>query len=347
MFEDKTPESIKAEILSDITAADTREGSYTNNLVSPTATQIWKVYDGIKAVVPIVYIDETSGEYIDKRCAERGIIRKPGTKAHAVLTFTGTDGTVIPAGTIFLTLDGLEYETAAAVTIAAGTEIITVNAVEVGEVYNVAAGSITNQYNSISGLSVVTNVAAAVGGTNAETDESLVMRYYDYLQKPATSGNIHHYEQWALEVDGVGAVKVTPLASGNGTVGILIVGATKQPVSSEIVTNCAAYIEENRPIGATVTVASASGLTINVTATVTISGITTKAAVQTAFASALDAYLKSIAFSTYTLLYSHILYLLLGIDGVTDYSALTVNSGTANITIAADKVPMLGTVVVS
>jgi uncharacterized phage protein gp47/JayE len=300
MFEDITPESIKADILADITAANMREGSYTNNLVSPVATELQKVYDGMNSVVPMVYIDETSGEYIDKKCAERGIPRKAGTKAHTDLSLTGTDGTVIPAGTVFLTLDGLEYESSASATVSSGTAIITVNAVEVGENYNVQAGSIVNQYTNISGLSAVTNAAAAIGGTDPEIDASLVARYYAYLQKPATSGNIRHYEQWALKVDGVGAVKVTPLANGPGTVGVLIVGPTKQPVSSDIVTNCADYIEENRPIGAEVTVTSASGLAINVTATVTISGITTKAAVQSAFAAAPDTYLKSIAFSTYT-----------------------------------------------
>lgn len=350
MFEDKTPESIKSEILSGITEASTREGSYTGNLVSPVATQLWKVYDAMNAVIPIAYIDETSGKYIDKRCAERGITRKPGTKAHTVLTFTGNDGTVIPASTVFLTLDGLEYETAAAVTIAAGTANVTVNAVEVGEDYNVPAGSITNQYNSISGLSAVTNAGAAIGGTDPESDASLVTRYYNYLQKPATSGNVHHYEQWALEVDGVGAVKVTPLVNGPGTVGVMIVGPDKQPASSEVVTACAAHIEENRPIGPGpdgIIVASAASLVINVAASVIIDIGTTLEAVQTDFTAKLDAYLKSIAFVRYQVLYNQISYILLGINSVTDFTSLTVNGGTANIIVAADQVPVLGAVVVS
>jgi len=358
MFEDKTPESIKAEILSEITEADTREGSYTSNLVSPTVTQIWKVYDAMNAVIPIAYIDETSGEYIDKRCAERGIARKPGTKAHTVLTFAGNDGTMIPAGTVFLTLDGLEYETAAAVMIAAGTANVTVNAVEVGEDYNVPAGSITNQYNSISGLSAVTNAAAAIGGTDPESDASLVTRYYNYLQKPATSGNVHHYEQWALEVDGVGAVKVTPLVNGPGTVGVMIVDADKQPVSAEVVAACAAHIEEERPIGPGadgIIVQSAAALQINVTATITIGSDTTLETVQAEFAAKLDAYLKKVAdaymrnpaMSEYQVLYNQVAYTLLGIESVTDYTALTVNGGMANIDVAADQVPVMGTVVVS
>ncbi len=348
MFEEITPESIKKSILDNMkTNLDKREGSYTNDMLGPTATELWKVYDAMNAVVPIVYIDETSGEYIDKKCTERGIIRKPGTKAHGELTFAGSDGTVIPAGTVFLTLDGLEYETAVATTITAGVATATIKAVEVGEVYNVQSGSITNQYNSISGLTEVTNKVATADGTDPESDKSLVDRYYNYLQKPATSGNIHHYEQWALEVDGVGGVKVTSLASGNGTVGVLIVGPTKQPVGSEIVTHCATRIEDNRPIGATVTVKSASGLAVNVAAAIAVESKITKEKVKAEFTLRLDAYLKSIAFVKYQVLYNQISFILLGIDGVVDYSALTVNGGTANIPIGADQVPVLGTVVIN
>ncbi|QEY34609.1 baseplate J/gp47 family protein [Caproiciproducens galactitolivorans] len=347
MYEEITPESIKEEILSNITTVDTREGSYTNNLISPVALQIWKVYQGMNALLPIAYVDETSGEYIDKRAGEHGITRKPGTKAHAKLTFTGSDGTAIPAGTVFLTPDGLEYITSDDVTITEGSATATAAAAEVGEAYNVPAGSIVNQYNSISGLTSVTNVEAATGGTDPESDKSLVTRYYNYLQKPVTSGNTHHYEQWALEVNGVGAVKVTPLANGPGTVGVMIVGPEKQPVSAEVVSACAAHIEEQRPIGPLVIVESASALNIDVSVTVTTDTSTTAAQVQKDFSAKLDTYLKSIAFVKYQVLINQIIYILMGVDGVTDFSSLTVNGGAENITIAANQVPVLGTVVVN
>lgn len=346
MFEDKTPESIKSEILSGLSLTDTREGSFISEMVAPVALEIWKLYDSLNALIPIAYPDETSGEYIDKKAANYGITRKPGTKASAVMTFTGTDGTIIPAGTVFLTADGLEYETIASATIASGTATATAKSVEVGELYNVAAGTITQQTKSITGLSSVTN-AAATGGTDAETDASLVERLYAYLQKPASSGNVYHYEQWALAVPGVGGAKVTPLWDGPGTVKVLIVGSNKQSVDETIVTNCAAYIEDHRPIGATVTVLSATGLSIDVSASITVDSSTTKETVKTAFESSLTVYLQGIAFDKYELVYNRIAFMLLDIDGVIDYSDLTVNGGTTNITIGADEVPIVGTVVIN
>lgn len=99
MYEGITPESIKAEIVESLTTdIDTREGSYVDTLIGPVSLEIWKVYTGLNAVLPIAFIDETSGEYIDKKCAEVGITRKKGTKAKVTLRFTGTEGATVPAG---------------------------------------------------------------------------------------------------------------------------------------------------------------------------------------------------------------------------------------------------------
>lgn len=346
MLEYKTPESIKAEILAELSLVDIREGSYTNDMVSAVALEIWKYYDGMRALLPMIYVDETSGEYIDKKAGYYGIVRKSGTKAFATMHFTGTNGTIIPKGTVFLTADGLEYETAESVTIAAGIASVTVNATEVGESYNVAAGTITQQIVSTSGLTSINN-DAAIGGTDPESDASLVERLYIYLRKPATSGNIYHYEQWALEVDGVGGVKVVPLWDGAGTVKVLIVGPDKAPVDNAVVTQCTEHIELYRPIGATVTIISAEGLAINVEAEITIESTTTTVAVQAAFESSLAAYLQSIAFDKYEIVYNRIAFMLLDIEGVIDYTSLTVNGGTINITIEDDQVPVVGTAVIS
>ncbi len=345
MYEDKTPESIKEDILDDLELADTREGSYTNELVSPVALELWKLYQSLNALEPIVFVDETSGEYIDKKAGDYGIKRKTGTKAQATINFTGTDGAVIPKGTIFVTDDGLEFETLSATTIASGTATTTISSTDVGDKYNVGPNTITQQIISISGLEAFTN-GQATGGVDPESDKSLVNRLYAYLQKPATSGNAFHYEQWALEVAGVGGVKVLPLWDGPGTVKLLIVGEDKNPVDNTIVSNCSDYIEENRPIGADVTVISAEGLPINVQATVDIESSTSQATVKETLESHLKAYLESIAFEKYEIVYNRIAYMLLDIDGVIDYSVLKVNNTMDNIIIANDEVPILGTVVI-
>lgn len=347
MYEGMTVESIKSDILgrlsSDINAS---EGSFINDMVSAVAYEIWKSYQALDAIIPIAFVDETSGEYIDKRAGEYGITRKAGTKATATMYFSGTDGTIIPAGKVFLTADGLEYAVVSTVTISGGTATATVEAVDVGEAYNVASGTITLQIISLSGLTAVTN-EAAIGGTEPESDSALLGRLQSYLQNPPSSGNVAHYKQWAGEVDGVGGVKIIPLWDGPGTVKVLIVSDSKSPVEPSIVDNCAAHIEANRPIGADVTVLSAEAFDVNIAAEITIESTTTLEIVKEAFENTLAEYLQSIAFDKYTIVYNRIAYMLLDIPGVVDYIELTLNEGIANLVIGENQVPMPGTVVIA
>ena len=348
MYENLTVEQIKAQIVANMgTDLDTRSGSFIDVLISPLAVELWKYYQSLDRVIPIVYVDETSGAYIDLKCAAYGITRKPGTKASASMTFSGTAGLEIPAGTAFLTAQGLRFGLAEAVTLDSdGTAQGTVTADAVGSAYNVAAGEINRMYSNLYGLQSFENGAAA-GGTDAEQDADLVARLYSFLQRPATSGNVYHYQQWALSVPGVGGVKVTPLWDGPGTVRVLLVDANKESPAQSIVEAAEAYIETQRPIGATVTVAGAEGLPINVQAAVTIDGTTTKAQVQAQLEQLLQSYLQEIALEAETLLYNRVVFLLLSIPGVTDYTALTLNGGQGNITIGAAQVATLGTVSVS
>ena len=61
----------------------------------------------------------------------------------------------------------------------------------------------------------ITEVLTA--GTDDEVDDNLRDRLAIRVQKQATSGNAYHYEQWALSVPGVGAVKVIPVWDGPNT----------------------------------------------------------------------------------------------------------------------------------
>ena len=48
MYESITPETIEKEILDEITAFDTREGSFARTLVAPAAYEIWKYYTALE-----------------------------------------------------------------------------------------------------------------------------------------------------------------------------------------------------------------------------------------------------------------------------------------------------------
>lgn len=154
-------------------------------------------------------------------------------------------------GAAFLDNLGNEYIADETATIADGTAKVSATAAEAGSAGNAAANSIVNMEQYIAGVISVTNEEQAIGGN----DERAISRFFrDYLRLKrdlATSGNAYSYEQWALSVAGVGAVKVYPLKDGPGTVGIVIANEEKMPVSENIRQNVADYIDEQKPIGVT------------------------------------------------------------------------------------------------
>lgn len=86
MYENLTVEDIKSRILERITTnLQTREGSYTNDVISAAAAEIAEVYHSMDALLPAFYLDETSGTYIDRQAAVVGITGKPVPRPPAPL----------------------------------------------------------------------------------------------------------------------------------------------------------------------------------------------------------------------------------------------------------------------
>lgn len=348
LFEEMTPETIKAAIFGQLESGlDTREGSFTSDMAAPMALELWKLYQSLGALVPIVYVDETSGPYIDRKCQNYGIRRKEGTRAQVELTFAGIDGVTVPAGARFLTASGLGFATMEDAQIAGGRASAMAQAQAPGGAYNVAAGTITRQAVSRYGLQAVTNETPAQGGTDQEQDKALVGRLYDHLQKPASSGNVFHYEQWAKEVQGVGTVRVTPLWEGPGTVKVLIAGPDRRPVDETVVAACAAHLEEVRPIGAAVTVRSARGLPVDVAARLTLEPGAAKETVEAKFRESLEDYLGQLALRAREVTYHRVGYLLMDTPGVRDFSDLTLGGRGESVALEEDQVPLCGEVVFS
>lgn len=348
MFEEQTFEAIMQRLLNRVSAdIDKSEGSFVYDALVPAAMELAQIYVQLDNILQIAFAQTSYGEWLDKRAAEFGIYRKAGTKATGQITFTGSDNTIIPAGTIVQTEAGTQFQTIAEVTISSGTATTDIEAFDIGPNYNVPANTITILPVSIVGVTAVTNEVPTAGGTDNEDDASLLNRLLIRAQLPATSGNVNHYKLWALNVPGVGDAKVFPLWNGAGTVKVVIIDSNKQLASTAIVDAVASYIENNRPIGADATVESAQALNINVAATITRDTNYTLEQVTANVSDKITSYLQSIAFRQNMVSYAWIGSLLLESAGVLDYSNLTINGGTSNVTIADEQVALLGQVALS
>lgn len=351
-FDSLTPEGVQDMLrafVEDDLGLYAGEGGLLNIILAPGAYVFWEALQALRAQVPISFVDETSGAYIDKAAAAYGITRKPGTPASVDVTFTGTANAVVPAGTMCVTADGLGFLTDEELTLGEdGSGTVSATSDDVGAVYNVPAQAIVTTQESVAGVSGVTNAAAATGGTDPETDAALFARLDAYRKTPPTSGNDRHYHQWALEVNGIGAASVIRCWDGPGTVKVIVADMELRPVEEDKVAEVAAYIETQRPVTAEVTVESAEGVGVQVAVTVETDGTVSKSNTEQAFTDRLAEYLGTLAFQTGAeVVYNRVLAIVMGLDGVTDCSGLTVNGGTANVPLDADEVPLLGTVTVN
>ncbi|HBV95631.1 MAG: Baseplate J family protein [Peptococcaceae bacterium BICA1-7] len=342
---------------------DKAEGSYIWDALSPAAIELTQAALWAQEVLQRGFASTTFGEYLDLRCGEHGLTRRGAVKAAGQVTFTVSGNTYIPAGTLVATpadpVAGEEsrvFATAAGITIEEeGNYDLNIVAVEAGAGGNVITGAISILVNPVPGVTSVTNTAATTGGTDTESDASLLARYYARVQTPGTSGNKADYINWALEVPGVGAVQVIPLWNGAGTVKVVLLGTDKQPADSVTVTNVQNYIapadgagEGKAPIGADVTVVYATKVDINVTASMVLTGTKTMAEVTAAFEKSLIEYLSSIAFTNDpTVSYIRIGSLLIDTDGVKDCPNYTINGEKVNITINTGEVGVKGAVALS
>jgi uncharacterized phage protein gp47/JayE len=321
---------------------DKREGSVAWDLLAPVALELAQQENDKENLINWAFLlgEHTPSELIDKRVKDWGLSRKPGAKATGSVNVTGPNGTFIPIGATFETADGFVYKSTAAVTLTTGSGTVLVEADRIGANYNIADNRLVKSDITFTSMTHT----AIEGGANVESDEALLARYLEFVQKPSTSGNANHYVSWAKSVSGVGAAFCTPIWNGPGTVRVVIASDTNRAPSAQTLTAVTKYIESQRPIGAAVTVLGATEKMINVSATVTVSAGTNRAQVQAELSAALDKYFTNIAFKDTAARINAIGGLIMAITGVTDYSGLTLNGSAANVSLAATEIPIKGTV---
>lgn len=322
------------------------EGSIFWDALAPVAPEIERIAENAADILDRRLIDTATGDDLDAAVKEVGVTRKQAQYAEGEVTFTGTAGTFISAGALVAS-EKTQFYTREDCTIGSGgTATVAVVCVEPGEVGNVAVGAITRMPVTLSGVTSVTNSAATTGGTERETDDELRERTYLKIQSPGTSGNKHDYINWAMSVDGVGGAKCTPLWDGAGTVKVVIVNASGEAASTTLVNDVKAYIETVRPVGASVTVVSATAIEIEVTAKLVLKSGYNLTNVGKAVTAAITEYLRSFRLSGTYVSYARIGAIILSTEGVEDYKNLAIGrdeiTDTENIIIGDDEVPVMG-----
>ena len=343
---------------------DKRDTSPIPTALGPAAWALEGFYLTLNQVQQQAFIQTSSGQSLDYLAVIGGLTRYPSSAAVRL----GVFNTSVPIGSRFSTINGTE-----------SINFAVTAATDTANQYQLTAetpGTIGNEYTgpilpitTIPGLTSAQITDILVPGDDTETDEELRQRLITALNERPFGGNIASYREYVLAIDGVGAVQVYPTWNGGGTVKLSVLGADFLPASAELVENVQNAVDPppnqglglgTAPIGAKVTVTAPTELTVNVSATVTLSPGSSTEQVQPLVEAALEAYLLTVRQSWATnvsdtgveyaadVYVSRVLAAMVGVTGVVNVTDVELNGGTADLILTetgtTQQVPVLGAV---
>lgn len=315
---------------------------------SVTASAVEGLYDHQSWIARQIFPDTSDSEFLEVHARLRGIVRKPATRATGHVILSGLSGSVVPLGMQIKDSQGLLYVTTQQLVLTAETAKHgeQVQVMQVVPCQAQKPGLIPTCQDVLAKLvvppiGVDTNVLLTIaGGSNLETDASLLARLLEYMRNPPGGGTALDYKRWAMEVPGVSKAYVYPLRRGIGTVDVVITGEHGVP-STEVISMAQAHIDIRRPVTArSVIVFAATPFTVDMEIGLTLSGSET---LQTILPTVKDALQH--VFNEYEPGSGVVLsYLIAALTSVPNVSDAVIISPENNIAANPAKIPVLGEV---
>lgn len=350
MFESNTYENLLENVLNNAPDdIDTRPGSIFYDAVSGILIKIAKFYTDLELIFSLSQINTATGEYLDTKASEYGVVRHEAAKAKYKAFFSGT----ISEENERFFYRGLYFK------LKKNETGYYFEAEEAGTEYNnIEVGTAAVPVDTISGLEAAGFGTIIEYGTIPEDDESLRRRLKDKISGTGENGNKQHYKIWCESIDGVGKAKIFPLWNGPNTVKAVLIDLNGLPCNVDIVNEVQQYIDPNSlglgegaaPIGAHFTAAAALEESINISVDVELAeGCDINSAVKS-MRTAISDYLKTLVMNSsdseeITIKVSEIGAAIVNIPEITDYQNLeifgTSPSATSNIVIDPLSVPVL------
>ncbi len=346
----KTVEEIYQQMLQEFgarTGLEPVEGCDLSVRLYAAAAQVCALYAQADWVARQAFPQTAQGEYLDRHAQLRGLERKGAVAAQGTVRFTAGEAMqqdrLIPQGTVCMTTGLVRFETTKAGYILAGelTADVPVQALEAGTAGNVGAGTITDMAVAPMGIASCTNPQPCAGGEDAEEDEALRERVLDTFLRLPNGANAAFYEQGALSFEGVSAAAVVPRPRGTGSVDVVVASTAGLP-DQELLGQLTDYFQSRREIAVDVQVRAPETVQVNVAVQVQAQNGWNEEQVRAQAEQALREYF------TGKLLGQRVLLAKLGdiiytCDGVENYA---IASPTADVSVQADQLPVLGTLTV-
>lgn len=249
----------EADLLAALQADEFLEGSIAKALSDSQAGTANELYGYIKDFLvkqgnPLT----AEGIFLDFHAETYGFNRLSASFALGNITFTGTNSTVIPAGTQVVGTNGITYRTKAAGTISGGDVDIQATALVPGATANLDAAKTLTLLSAIAGVNSTVTVASGgiTGGVDQESDDTLRDRLLGFLRKRPQGGAVSDYELWVSENSGTGQTWVFENVTETNSVDVYFVTGDEDNLipSDAKVAEVQDYIddESRRPLTVTV-----------------------------------------------------------------------------------------------
>lgn len=342
-LEKYTYENILNDALSRVSSSvDKRQGSIIYDALAPACYELAMAYIEIAEIMDQTFVATATGTYLEDRVADFGVTRISATKA----VKKGTFNILVPVGTRF----------------SAGTLVYAVTELISGFDYKLeceTAGTVGNSFTGalipitfVDGLESAVITDLLIPARDTETDQELIDRFFEQVKQEAMDGNVAQYLKWATDFGQIGKCKIFPLWDGVNTVKASILNNTMGVASQVLIDDFQEYLDPNSeglgngvaPIGAIVTVTTATELTVDMSVSVTLQD----GYVQVVDLEAqLEAWFREISYDKSGVSYYGVAAIMLANKSIKNIQNLLVNSGTIDIVLGAEQIPVLGTLTVT
>lgn len=288
---------------------DKRQGSIIYDALAPACYELADYYMNLYNLYLEVNIDTATGANLENICANQRIERKLATYAvkKAVFTNTEDEPMTIPLNSRFSTVgeNPLNYKVQNFHFDEEG-EVVTGTYDLVCEQPGKAGNSYTGSLIPISfinNLKTATMTDLVTSARDDETDNELRERYKDSLTEKEFAGNIFAYKSFLKELEGIGYAQVYSVWNGPGTVKCVLLDFDSNPIGTETIKKIKEIVDPEdyeslgvgiAPIGHTVTIATATKKTINISMEVTVSVGSQLEPLKTLIKQNIEEYLKTV-----------------------------------------------------
>lgn len=328
---------------------DKREGSVIWDAIAPCARELVEMYNEIQKALDNTFAGTAEREWLIKRCAEIGVTPYPATYARRLGEFSPTD-IALPAGTRF-SYEDINFRVVEPAELPGQYYL---ECEEIGEIGNDGSGILV-PIEYIHGLETATLLPEViVYGEEEEDTEDLRVRYFETLPTMTLDGNIAQYSKWCREYPGVGNYKIFPEWAGNNTVKVSILSAENTIASKYLIDEFQEWLDPKAkpedlqgeglgmgkaPIGARVTVSTATERPINVHAVLALrAGFDAPVGIE----DEINEYLHSLNYTKTTVSYISISAIVQNNYSVEATVNVTIDGAKENISLQDEQIATLG-----